>query len=257
MTVMKPLQVICSSGACRRRQTVAADRVWFVDVKTGPGSHREAGWQCRFCGLENTTPPSHLPRNTISTLASRQQVLERASAADRERTESDRRRQASNVEPEAPTTPERARRSASRSAALATEVAAEAAPMTQQDSAADPHSPGKTDRRGADRIVGTDRPIPTWVVGAGARTVLTAALARISRHGGDVFAIASRRSGFEKIAVDLPDGDMDPHRIAKFADGMLKGLDEKGADLVVLGGNVGDRPWQVVLHMTAGAASFV
>jgi hypothetical protein len=31
----------------------------------------------------------------------------------------------------------------------------------------------------------------------------------------------------------------------------------EAADLVVLGGNVGDRPWQVVLHMTAGATSFV
>jgi len=99
--------------------------------------------------------------------------------------------------------------------------------------------------------------MPAWIVGSGARKVLIEALARIARHSGAAVAIANRRSGFESVDVDLPDGEIDAAGIESFAVDMLEALDEMRADLVVLGGEVGGRRWQAVLHMTAGAASFV
>lgn len=257
MTVTKPLQVICSSAACRRRQTVAADRAWYVDVKSGPGSHREAGWRCRFCGMENTTPPSHLPRDTVPMLSSRQDVLERVAASDRKRTGLDRQRTAPIVESEALIVPEKAEKGPSPNVTLAATPTAVTTPTKQETSVVYPNLPVRAEHRYAEGIVEPDRPLPTWVVGSSAKMVLIDALARISRHGGDAVAIADRRSGFEKVSVDLPHDDMDRRQIARFADEMLKVLDGMRADFVVLGGNVAGRRWQAVLHITAGAASFV
>lgn len=257
MTVTKPLQLICSSAACRRRQTVAADRAWYVDVKSGPGSHREAGWRCRFCGMENTTPSSHLPRNTIPMLSSRQDVLDRDAASDRKRNEPDGERRVLIVESEVLIVPERAEKGSSRNVTIAAKPTAVTTPTAQETSVADPNVRATAEHRDAEGIVELDRQIPTWVVGSSAKTVLIDALVRISRHGGDAVAIADRRSGFEKIAVDLPDDDIDPSQIARFANEMLKVLDDMRADFVVLGGNVGGRRWQAVMHITAGAASFV
>lgn len=207
--------------------------------------------------MENTTPSSHLPRNTIPMLSSRQDVLERVAASDRKRKEPDRERRASTVESEVLIVPEKADKRSSRNVALTAKPTAVTTPTSQETSVADPIVPAKAEQRVAEGTVEPDRPIPTWVVGSSAKTVLIDALARISRHGGDAVAIVDRRSGFEKIAVDLPDDDMDPGQIARFANEMLKVLDDMRADFVVLGGNVGGRRWQAVMHITAGAASFV
>ena len=257
MTMIKPLQVVCSSASCRRRQTVKVDRVWFVDVRSGPGSHREAGWTCRFCGTENTTPPSHLPRGTISTLASRQQVQARLSGSGLDRSQTDPRRDGAIVGPDARAADAPPPSGSSRSATRAAKAAVVVIPVLEDALADDRASFDETDHAGAVGFLETGRPMPAWIVGPGARTVLTDALVRIARHGGAAVAIANRRSGFESVDVDLPDEDMDAARIERFAVDMLEALDEIRADLVVLGGDVGERPWQVVLHVTAGAASFV
>lgn len=75
MTAIKPLQSQCSS--CRRRQTVPADRIWYVTVKQGAGSHRAAGWTCRECGEDNVTPPNFLPKGMLGQLPSKEKVQER------------------------------------------------------------------------------------------------------------------------------------------------------------------------------------
>lgn len=80
MTAIKPLQTVCSNASCRLRQTVPADRIWFVDVRKGPGSHRAAGWICRKCKHENVTPPAFLPKGMLGQLPSRARVEERHAA---------------------------------------------------------------------------------------------------------------------------------------------------------------------------------
>lgn len=256
MTAIKPLQMICSSVACRRRQTVALDRVWYVDVRKGPGSHCEAGWTCRFCGTENTTPPSHLPRDTIRMLSSHQEVLDRISSSVSRRSATDSRA-AIAVSPSASVgTPARSKKASSSAGAGRT---AEAMPVTGPRTistaapSASPSEAGIGVRSGETR-----RAVPLWTVGARAKAILIDALVRIASHGGDAVAITNGRSGFEVVAVDLPDGkDVSDARMAAFADVLLEELDGMRADVVVLGGGSGDGRWQAVLHVEAGAASFV
>jgi hypothetical protein len=113
-------------------------------------------------------------------------------------------------------------------------------------------------RRGIDGIGQTDRPLPAWVVGTPAKIVLIEALARIARHGGDAMAISCGRHAFEALEVRLPgQGDTNDTELAAFADAVLEELGEKRADVLVLGGHVRGRSWQTILHISAGAASFV
>lgn len=256
MTITRPLQVICSSVACRRRQTVALDRVWYVDVRKGPGSHREAGWTCRFCGTENTTPPSHLPRDTILTLSSRQQVLDRISASVSRRGSAAPPAQVPIAPSGGVATPLSKQASPSGAERLGDAIAV-SGPVTKPIRASAPSaSPSETEVRA--RTGGPRRAVPLWSVGARAKAILIDALVRIVRHGGDAVAITNGRGGFEVVGVDLPDGDDVSHvRMAAFADALLEELDGIHADVVVLGGGSGDGRWQAVLHVEAGAASFV
>lgn len=253
----KPLQVICSSVACRRRQTVAVDRVWYVDVRRGPGSHREAGWACRFCGMENITPPSHLPRNTIPMLASREQVLDRTPAfAGRRRPEGgsdapivSARRPGPPLPPSSASSPIAVRdvdaTSVSKPPADGTAMACGSASRPDAELGDD------------DGTVRAGREAPTWTIGAPAKAILVEALFQIMRHGGSAVAIAAGPNGYEAVDVALPGGsDLDDARMARFADSLLDEVDEAHANVVVLGGTVDGRRWEVILHVEAGAASF-
>ena len=274
MTTDKPLQTICSNPKCRRRQNVPIDRVWYVDVRKGPGSHREAGWSCRWCGEDNTTPPAHLPKGLIQSLPSRQVVEQRIEAAARVREEASgatsvpksapvmaveaamtakpvpapiAAREAT-VEPEAP-------RTTSRAVEIAREIEMRSVIRieTVKDDAAEAPSGGRIVEEPA--ILG--RPAPTWVVGPAAKTALIEALTRIARHGGDAVAISNGEDGFEAVDVTMPDDeDMNESELSSLADIVLDELGEIRADVLILGGNVRGRPWQAILHFTAGAVTF-
>lgn len=240
MSAIKPLQAVCSSQKCRRRQVVPADRIWYVDVRQGPGTHRQAGWRCRVCGQENTTPPSHLPRGMVLALPSKAQVEEaiQAERAARASAEAERTQRMS-----APIAPDARPKAAT----------AVVTPPTRAPDAADaPTDSSPSDRS---RNVPEDRS-PVWVTGTPAKAVLIEALRRISHHGGDAMAVANGRRGFEAEDVSLPDDDADDAHIEHIADMVLDELDRMRADVLVLGGDVDGRAWQAVLHYRAGAASF-
>ncbi|WP_307088397.1 hypothetical protein [Sphingomonas faeni] len=64
--------------------------------------------------------------------------------------------------------------------------------------------------------------------------------------------------GFTAADVNLPDhANLNDSDMEVFADVLLGRLDEMRAEVLVLGGNVAGRPWQAILHLRAGAASFV
>jgi hypothetical protein len=274
MTIIKPLQTVCSDPKCRRRQNVPIDRVWYVDVRKGPGSHREAGWTCRWCGKDNTTPPTHLPKGLIQSLPSRQVVEDRVEAAARERAEASRAtsvpKSAPVVVAEAPRTvgplpveiathEETEEHEAPRATSRAVEIAREIEMRsvirieTVKDDGVEAASGGRIVEEPA--ILG--RPAPTWVVGPAAKTALIEALTRIARHGGDAVAISNGDDGFEAVDVTMPDDeDMNESELSSLADIVLDELGEMRADVLVLGGNVRGRPWQAILHFTAGAVTF-
>jgi len=243
MSAIKPLQAVCSAPKCRRRQTVPANRIWYVDVRKGPGSHREAGWACRVCGAENTTPPAHLPKGTIALLPSRATVMENMRAETEARTRGATQRARDAVA--APT------RSPDRTVAPEAPAATPAPTPSRQPEPTGATGPGHAE---------THEPVhadgPVWRTGGPAKEVLVEALRRISHHGGDAMAVANGRRGFEGEDVSLPDDDADEATIVHMADVVLRELDEMRADVLVLGGSVEGRPWQAVLHYSAGAASF-
>jgi hypothetical protein len=266
MTVIKPLQAICSHGACRRRQIVPADRIWYIDVRKGPGTHREAGWACRFCGTENATLPSHLPRGTIAMLPSRQQVLDLRKPATRP----ERRKVSPDPsvpvaskprtlpvpamerpgEMPVPTCPDTGigTGAITPSARSVGEGAIATGPIDRID------AEGK-DKLEFDRVGGSD---PTWVVGRPAKAALTEALARIACHGGHAVALMTGQNGFEVVDVLLPEQKrMNDAEIAASAHVVLEDLESRRAEVLVLGGSVHGRPWQAIMHVSAGAASFV
>ncbi len=268
MNVIKPLQAVCSNAPCRRRQVVPGDRVWYVDVRNGPGSHREAGWACRICGTENTTPPSHLPRGTIALLPSRQEVVDRIAAKpvrDRRDAASDRTETISAVErkPMAARTPPRSHAGVlppssleGTSAADAVVIAAPAA--AKRARGRDAMMGPDTERRGVSEVDPDDRPAPTWLIGRPAKAALIEAFTRMAGHGGDAVAVSTGRKGFDVVEVRTPSGDdMNESELAAFADAVLVDLEARRADVLILGGSVDGRAWQAIMHVSAGATSFV
>lgn len=246
MSAIKPLQAVCSEPKCRRRQVVPADRIWYVDVRQGPGTHRQAGWSCRACGRENTTPPSHLPKGTVLLLPSKAKVVEaiQAEMTARAVAEAERLRRTA-INAGASTRPKaQAVATIPTTAPAPKSITAEAPAVANDDPEVDqqPTIPA--------------RAAPQWVTGTPAKAVLIEALRRISHHGGDAMAVANGRRGFEADDVSLPDDDADDAHIQRMADIVLEELDRMRADVLVLGGEMDGREWQAVLHYRAGAASF-
>lgn len=259
MSAAIALTTLCSESQCRRRQNIPGDRIWHVDVRQGPGSIRMAGWRCMFCGADNTTPIKHLHKDIAQILPSKSQAMARLAvkapvASQRAITTAAPtpvvvRMPTRQTAPVADAAPAPA---AVRAAALPTigrRVAGQPAPApaaAAQAPAALSATQGQADAS------------PQWLKGDRAREVLAEALARIAACGGDALALSSSTGQFEPVEVSLPDRPFTSESAKRaFAGAILDELDDLQADMLMLGGKVKGRPWQAILHFSAGVATFV
>ena len=197
MSIFKPLQLVCAIPTCRCRQTVPGDRIWFVTVKQGPGSHRAAGWICRACRIENITEPRLLPKGMLGQLPSREKVYRLAAA-----------------------------------------------------------SHGTLNEAANDQVPAAATGGPAWASKENARAMLAEALTRIDADGGDALALATVEGRFEPIEIASVTPASQWRNTDERVAAILQELEDQDAQILVLGGKSNGKPWQMILHAQAGAASF-
>lgn len=247
MSAAIALTTLCSETQCRRRQNIPGDRIWHVDVRQGPGTIRMAGWRCMFCGTDNTTPIKHLHKNIAQILPSKSQAMARL--AEKAPVASQRAITTAAPPPVVVRMPPRQTASAAALPTIGRRMAVQPAPAPVAVSPAPVALSARQDQADA---------LPQWLKGDRAREVLAEALARIAAYGGDALALSSSTGRFEPVEISMPDQPF-ANEAAKraFAGEILDELDDLQADMLMLGGKVNGRPWQAILHFSAGVATFV
>lgn len=259
MSAAIALTTLCSETKCRRRQNIPGDRIWHVDVRQGPGTIRMAGWRCMFCGTDNTTPIKHLHKNIAQILPSKSQAMARL--AEKAPVASQRAITTAAPTPVVVRMPPRQTARVADAAPAPTAVRAAALPTIGRRVAGQP-APAPVAAAQAPAALsatqGQADALPQWLKGDRAREVLAEALARIAAYGGDALALSSSTGRFEPVEISMPTQPFANEAANRvFAGEILDELDDLQADMLMLGGKVNGRPWQAILHFSAGVATFV